>query len=306
MSQCEDQSMQHHEEPLLDYERSNEDSDVHEESDTDNEVWNTELEKEIEADVGLLPSDHAPPLPIPFPESESTSKIKAILMWLVRFILLFQTKFYISDSAIECLLKFMQKFLQVLGYFSDHIASLAKQVPSSTYQLKQQAQFKNEFRKYVVCHSIYDSLDCFTTVGSTRMSKLCMFTEFPNHPHARLRQQCSQQFLKTVEFMSRKQILYPFKVYCYNPLILALRELFNRPSFYESCCEWKSRERKECLEDIYDGKLWEDFLTVNGEPFLIGQLGLGLILNVDWFQPYKHVACSVDVVFISVMMNVNV
>ena len=91
MSQCEDQSMQHHEEPLLDYERSNEDSDVHEESDTDNEVWNTELEKEIEADVGLLPSDHAPPLPIPFPESESTSKIKAILMWLVGFILLFQT-----------------------------------------------------------------------------------------------------------------------------------------------------------------------------------------------------------------------
>ena len=61
----------------------------------------------------------------------------------------------------------MQKFLQVLGYFSDHIASLAKQVPSSTYQLKQQAQLKNEFRKYVVCrkcHSIYDSLDCFTTV----------------------------------------------------------------------------------------------------------------------------------------------
>ena len=52
---------------------------------------------------------------------------------------------------------------------------------------------------------------------------------------------------------------------------------------------------------IYDGKLWEDFLTVNGEPFLIGQLGLGLILNVDWFQPYKHIACSVGVVFISVM-----
>ena len=45
----------------------------------------------------------------------------------------------------------------------------------------------------------------------------------------------------------------------------------------------------------------EDFQTYKGQPFLQGDLGLGLILNIDWFQPYKLTNYSVGVIFLVVM-----
>ena len=43
------------------------------------------------------------------------------------------------------------------------------------------------------------------------------------------------------------------------------------------------------LLDVYDGKLWSDFQVVDGQPFLSEQFSFGMMINVDWFLPYKHV-----------------
>ena len=55
--------------------------------------------------------------------------------------------------------------------------------------------------------------------------------------------------------------------------------------------------------DVYDGKLWNDFKVVEGKPFLSSQdsQGLGLMLNVDWFQPFKHTTYSVGAVYLVIM-----
>lgn len=55
------------------------------------------------------------------------------------------------------------------------------------------------------------------------------------------------------------------------------------------------------MNDVYDGKLWKDFQFINEQTFLQGDLGLGLILNIDWFQPYKLTNYSVGVIFLAVM-----
>ncbi len=39
--------------------------------------------------------------------------------------------------------------------------------------------------------------------------------------------------------------------------------------------------------DIYDGRIWKDFLSFDGVPFLNTNNCLGLMLNIDWFQPYN-------------------
>ena len=70
------------------------------------------------------------------------------MKWFVGFILLFQLKYYVSDSAINCLLKFLVVFLQVLGRFSGYIAILAAEFLSSMYQLKKLANIKDTFVKY--------------------------------------------------------------------------------------------------------------------------------------------------------------
>ena len=53
--------------------------------------------------------------------------------------------------------------------------------------------------------------------------------------------------------------------------------------------------------DIYDGKLWKEFTNYKGKPFLSEPNFYGLLLNVDWFQPFEHVTYSVGVLYISVL-----
>ena len=55
-------------------------------------------------------------------------------------------------------------------------------------------------------------------------------------------------------------------------------------------------------KDVYDGKLWNDFLDYNGTPFLSEPFTYALMMNIDWFQPYKHVSYSVGVIYF-VCMN---
>lgn len=41
------------------------------------------------------------------------------------------------------------------------------------------------------------------------------------------------------------------------------------------------------LGDVFDGQVWQDYQHVNGEHFLAEPNNLALMLNVDWFQPFK-------------------
>ena len=50
--------------------------------------------------------------------------------------------------------------------------------------------------------------------------------------------------------------------------------------------------------DIYDGLVWNRFQNVSGRPFLELPNSLGLILNVDWFNPYKHIQYSVGMIYL--------
>ena len=41
------------------------------------------------------------------------------------------------------------------------------------------------------------------------------------------------------------------------------------------------------MADVYDGSIWSDFLTYNGDDFLNAPRSLAFAINVDWFQPFK-------------------
>lgn len=50
--------------------------------------------------------------------------------------------------------------------------------------------------------------------------------------------------------------------------------------------------------DVYDGQLWHDWKNVNIIPFLDVPGNLHLMMNIDWFQPYKHAQYSVGVIYL--------
>ena len=55
------------------------------------------------------------------------------------------------------------------------------------------------------------------------------------------------------------------------------------------------------LSDIYDGSIWKEFLNYKGQLFLSQSHNLALMLNCDWFQPYKHAQYSVGVLYLTAL-----
>ena len=67
------------------------------------------------------------------------------------------------------------------------------------------------------------------------------------------------------------------------------------------CHLWRTRKQTEKLSDIYDGKIWQDFQKFNGKDLLADPHTLGLMLNIDWLKPYKHVQYYVGAIYLSIM-----
>ena len=66
--------------------------------------------------------------------------------------------------------------------------------------------------------------------------------------------------------------------------------------------QWKDRNIPSgVMSDIYDGAVWQSFQYINEEELLAGRYCLGLLINIDWFQPYKHTEYSVGAIYISIL-----
>ena len=49
------------------------------------------------------------------------------------------------------------------------------------------------------------------------------------------------------------------------------------------------------------GTVWQDFKGPDGSRFMSHQQNLALMMNVDWFQPFKHSPYSVGVIYLALM-----
>src|SRR5271170_4456073 len=84
--------------------------------------------------------------------------------------------------------------------------------------------------------------------------------------------------------------------------------MYKHPNFKNNLRHWTNRSSfANLLYDIYDGDVWKTF---KDEPFddnsaLFFQQEkadshLGLILNLDWFQPYSRVIYSIGIIYAAI------
>ena len=151
---------------------------------------------------------------------------------------------------------------------------------------------------YVVCsgcHSLYSYNECIEKTGSLISSRKC------SHKH--FSKLCNVKLLKEVVSISESIKLYPCKVYCYKNIISSLQKFLLRPGFSDLCESTRNFANCERLmSDVYHGKIWQEFLVYKGENFLAVPHCYGLLLNVDWFQPFEHFTYSVGVIYL-VLLN---
>ena len=81
-------------------------------------------------------------------------------------------------------------------------------------------------------------------------------------------------------------------------MITGLQKLLMRPDFIKM--NGKAVNDAQ-LKDVYDGKIWKEFHMYDGKPFLLSENTFGLMLNIDWFQPYKYSQYSIGAVYLVIM-----
>lgn len=217
-----------------------------------------------------------------------------LVQWLVAFLLRFQVAFNFSERATECIIRFLAAFFTVMSKIHPAQSDVLRAFPTSLYKAKLALSLKHHpSRTYVVCgkcHKLYEMKDCIDSHGHTRKSHHCSFVEFRQHPQRSMRQPCGEILLKSVEGASKKLYFYPFLTYCYLGMEQSLQFLLG---FYESCQPWRTRCNMSIIRDVYDSKIWTDFQKYENEPFLQVDGMLALMMNMDFFQPYRHITYSI-------------
>ena len=250
-------------------------------------------------------------LPQPGPHRTNQQCIQVILTWLVYFILVWQYKnyMYVSNNAIEQLLKFVQQLLFCIGQLikdhTDLCLVLGTNLPTSLYSARRFLKIdRDNFLQYVVCPKctkLYHMEEIVVNDGLRNFAKTCSNVPFPR---ARRPKTCGAQLAQKV-LRNGNIKFYALKTYCYKSIIDSLETLLKRPGLEEQCEKWKTRKIDDDLyADVYDGKVWKQFGNWKGnKPFLNLPRSFGLMMNVDWFKPFeRRNDFSVGVIYM-VLMN---
>jgi len=55
------------------------------------------------------------------------------------------------------------------------------------------------------------------------------------------------------------------------------------------------------MSDVIRGTVWKDFKGADVKHFMNHERNLALMMNVDWFQPFKDSPYSVGVTYLAIM-----
>ena len=240
---------------------------------------------DLEADVSKLSGD-------------SLTSIH-ISRYLLLFVLIWKSVYKVTDNAVNVLLKFLNFLFLKINNSMPRI-----KVPMSLSSAKRSVGINDNFYQYIVCpkcHSLYDMNDCIknSDFGTGVESSKCRFIQFPDHPQRSFRQPCNEKLLKEVKLASGGKKLVPIKTYCYRSILNDLTERFKNPGFLALINSWRQYISVDgVLTDIYDGRLWKELQVSTGG--LEGNT-IGFMLNVDWFNPFKHGTYSMGAIYLSIL-----
>ena len=96
----------------------------------------------------------------------------------------------------------------------------------------------------------------------------------------------------------KRNFLYPFKVYSYRKIKDSLQNLLNRPIFLQLLEKTHLADQREKMNDIY-----RSFLDSDGSLFFKNKRNIGVLANLDWFNPFKRTEYSMGVLYL-VFINI--
>ena len=213
--------------------------------------------------------------------------------WIVYWILKYQERYRLSDVATNLLIKFIRYLL--ISYDKNTYSTF----PTSLYMARKLFGIGDQIIKYATCPTCC-KLYSVNKLPTDKPSH-CSFQNFPNHPMANYRSPCGAVITKQVP--TNQGIIYrPALIFPIVNIKCQLQRLYNKKGFEESCRKWAARPNNDHeLSDIYDGRIWKEFKDPNEDRLFfrhdVSDSNLGIMLNLDWFQPFDNSQHSVGVIY---------
>ena len=267
-----------------DEDKDDEDEDDEDEDDEDEDDENLFTSPEIDSDEIFVM------------ESLNDSMETEIILWAFKF----QQRFRLPDLALEALIKFLHIVLT-------HLDRLQfKTFPKSLYLAKKMLNIFQPKMQLAVCkncHKLHSvkNIGKYKEEGKTAIAN-CLHEEFPNNPVSSRRNKCNNP-LSILKKRKGEIIAVPRMLYPKPSIRQQLSMLYQRPGFENMLkLSGVQREGDNIYSDIYDGKVWKTF-PFDGNPFFTSETAttnLGLLFNLDWFQPFTYTQHSTGAIYASI------
>ena len=228
-------------------------------------------------------------------ESLNDSLETEIILWLFKF----QQRFRLTDMALEALIKFLHIILTRLN------KSQFEKFPNSLYMAKKYLNISQPKMQLAVCnkcHKMHNIKDIVVYKEEEKITiKNCLYEEFPDNPIPSRRNQCNN-LLTVLKKRKGETIAVPRMLYPKPSIRQQLSKLYQQSGFENMLKSSGFQRRGDIYSDIYDGKVWKTF-PFDGSTFFAPETAtthLGLLFNLDWFQPFTYTQHSTGAIYASI------
>ena len=263
------------------------------ENETDSEYSETDSEYESDSEIEFKAY-----------QAKESFKYTDLFRWLLLLILLWHISHCISATAVDEILQFIAKaFSLTENLISSPLALGLSAFPPSLYLAYKYLKIdSNTFTRYVLCPKCYNLYDYNEMLkgeqdGSLRV-KRCTYVQFPQHTQRNRRLSCNTPLVRPINLSGGSRRLYALHCYVSKSITDSIQRILLYNNAYLQLESWRNRGIPEgYYADVYDGKVWKSFM----DSLLKQKRTLALMLNVDWFQPFKHCTDSLGALYLVVM-----
>ena len=192
---------------------------------------------------------------------------------------------------------------------SDANQSRFENFPTSSYMARKLLGIGKQEKTYAVCpdcNTLYKVSEILpqNTTNRANSGFKCTHVEFPNHPKHSLRKPCGVEITKRIPvvkgYIRKPTMLFPIPSLKYQ-----ITAMYRRPGFESLLSKWTNRNVEiGMMSDIFDGEIWKKFPsqadTSDSPRFFTPETAdshLGIMINLDWFQPFESSAYSCGVLY---------
>ena len=209
----------------------------------------------------------------------------------------FRLNYNLLNTATETLIKFVKILLKDCGNLNYELFS------NSLYKAIKSLGLVDQFTSFAACqkcHKLYNRNNV-TNIQRQIVMK-CSHIEFPNSSTKRFKK-CEAPLAKQIP-LNNGISFKPELVYPVASIQQQLHSMFQQPGFEESLRHWSNCPIiNNVLSDIYDGQIWRNLKSEQGDNFFRpdkADTNLGLMINLDWFQPYERTVYSTGVLYATI------